>query len=98
MCETNQKPFLGSAANSPAGSMPEPACADAFEVKQARVRVAALHGDPLSVQAAARAHRAAESRTLFGRLVRAARAMLRPARPAIRGERAKGTSVVGHNP
>ena len=76
----------------------EPPYVAALQAAQARARAEALHGDPLSAEAAGRAYRVAESRILLHRLVHAVRGILRPARPSIQGEGPKGGSGVAYGP
>jgi hypothetical protein len=63
------------------------------ELARARVRAAALHGDPLAVEAAGRAYAVAVHRALLARVGHILAAMLRPAWGSIRGQRARLGSV-----
>jgi hypothetical protein len=63
------------------------------EVARARLRAAALHGDPLAAEAAARAYAIAVNLALLDELARASGAMLRLAWRTVRGRRAVVASV-----
>jgi hypothetical protein len=82
-----------SVADASATSILERVCPTAEQVAQARIRAAALHGDHLAVEAAARAYRAAEGRAFLARFVHALRAKLRPAKPGSWWQRTRGANV-----
>lgn len=63
------------------------------EVARARLHAAALHGDPLAAEAAARAYAIAVNLALLDELARASGAMLRLAWRTVRGRRAVVASV-----
>lgn len=63
------------------------------EVASARVRAAALHGDPVAVEAAGRAYVLAVNRALLANLVQLIAETLRPAWRGIRARYARRASV-----
>jgi hypothetical protein len=68
------------------------------EVARARVRGAALHGDPLAVEAAGRAYVVAVNLALLANLAQVIGAMLRSARRGIWARRARPASVAELGP